>query len=49
MIPPDQAEIAAADSVDIRNHKRRPNVDWDIIEDESKMKRSNHASTTRTK
>ena len=29
-------EIATADGVDTRNHKRRPNMDWDIILTERK-------------
>lgn len=39
MIPPDQAEIAAADGVDIRNHKPRPRMDWDILEHELKLRK----------
>lgn len=41
MIPPDQAEIAAADGVDIRTHGRKPLIDYDIIEDE-RVKKCKH-------
>ena len=39
-LPPDQAEQAIKDGVDLRTHKRRPMWDYDIIEQEQKQKRS---------
>ncbi len=38
-LPPDQLELALADGVDIRTHKPRPNVDWDIIEQEHRLRK----------
>ena len=33
---PEDIEKGERDGVDTRNHKRRPNADWDIILDERK-------------
>ncbi len=43
-LPPSEHEKAAADGIDIRNHKRRPRMDYDQLEHELKQKRNtNHA------
>lgn len=40
-LPPQQIELAAADGIDIRNYKKRPNADWDQIIGKHKKGRRN--------
>ena len=43
-LPTQQYELATQDGVDLRNHRRRPMWDYDIIEQEQKQKQKQKRS-----